>query len=298
METELSTLAADINIIREEHRKLPDWVYTTEKTLATLEPSLDKQVSITAQLCKQVELLQDRVEDAAGRARRNNVRIIGMPEGMEGAQATHFIEEWLRTVVLYSDSAMEVLHVQRLKRKLRAAGLTYALIFPAKLKILYDQRSHFFDTPEAVRPWMDHTLTDSQKIDTQVNPPLNSCGRGVSETVLRTALSLHQARVSQREALLTAAALKTQPPCLSGSSTEGSAMDSDTDGSMALFPSITPQTANYLEYPTYNCKYLGVTVFRPLLGTFHGGYPPAISTGDQMAILDVIQDYYFNVFQL
>ncbi|KAJ1145596.1 hypothetical protein NDU88_011882 [Pleurodeles waltl] len=37
-------------------------------------------------------------EGAEGRARYNKVRIIGLPEGMEGAQATPFIEEWLSTV--------------------------------------------------------------------------------------------------------------------------------------------------------------------------------------------------------
>ncbi|KAJ1217088.1 hypothetical protein NDU88_004683 [Pleurodeles waltl] len=54
METHLGTLAADINIIADEHCKLADRVHTTEKTLATLEPGLEEQVSITLQLRKQV----------------------------------------------------------------------------------------------------------------------------------------------------------------------------------------------------------------------------------------------------
>ncbi|KAJ1202341.1 hypothetical protein NDU88_006141 [Pleurodeles waltl] len=58
METQLGTLAADISIIRDEHHKLTDRVHTTEKTLVTIEPSLDEQVSIMVQLHKQVELLQ------------------------------------------------------------------------------------------------------------------------------------------------------------------------------------------------------------------------------------------------
>ncbi|KAJ1213688.1 hypothetical protein NDU88_001320 [Pleurodeles waltl] len=99
METQLGTLAADISIIRDEHHKLADRVHTTEKTLATLEPSMDEQVSITGQLRKQVELLKDRAEDTKGCACPNNVRIIGMPEGIEGAQATHFTKEWLQVVV-------------------------------------------------------------------------------------------------------------------------------------------------------------------------------------------------------
>ncbi|KAJ1139611.1 hypothetical protein NDU88_005979 [Pleurodeles waltl] len=68
METQLGTLSADISIIRDEHRQLADRVHTTEKTLDTLEPRLNDKVSITLQLRKQVERLQDRAEDAEGRA--------------------------------------------------------------------------------------------------------------------------------------------------------------------------------------------------------------------------------------
>ncbi|KAJ1082768.1 hypothetical protein NDU88_002933 [Pleurodeles waltl] len=99
MEIQRVTLAADISIIRDEHYKLTDRVQTTENTLATLEPGLAEQTSIMTQLCKQVEHLQEHVEDAEGRACRNNVCNIGMPEGMEGAHTTQFIEEWLHTVV-------------------------------------------------------------------------------------------------------------------------------------------------------------------------------------------------------
>ncbi|KAJ1118533.1 hypothetical protein NDU88_006724 [Pleurodeles waltl] len=243
----------------------------------------------------------------------NNVRIIGILEGMKGAQAMHFIEEWLRTVVsptglstffmmervhtvptkkpapgvpprpivaktlnyrdqvfrvarerapiladntqisLYSDYTVAV---QRrcftftdVKRLLRAAGLTFALIFPAKLKILYDKRSHFFDSPVAAQSWMDYTLPESQKMDTQVNPPPSSrqqprrhCS-GVPETMMQTVPSLHQARASQRYPLLSAAPLKSQLHCPSGRSPEGGPMDSDTDSSRA-FSSIILQTAN------------------------------------------------------
>ncbi|KAJ1170280.1 hypothetical protein NDU88_002159 [Pleurodeles waltl] len=100
---------------------------------------------------------------------------------------------------------------------------------------------------------MDQTLTNSQKTNARMNPPVGSCqrpcrhrGGGASDKVLRTTPTAHQAKASQQEALMLAAALKVQPHCPSDSSPEGSAADSDTDDSMALFPSVTPQTAHDL----------------------------------------------------
>ncbi|KAJ1164148.1 hypothetical protein NDU88_004593 [Pleurodeles waltl] len=100
---------------------------------------------------------------------------------------------------------------------------------------------------------MDQTLTDSQKTD---GPPCGFLGsrqqlrhrrgRRASDRVLRTKPTAHWAKESQRKTLMLAATLKVRPRCPSVSSLEGSVVDSDTDGSMALFPSMTPQTAHDL----------------------------------------------------
>lgn len=40
--------------------------------------------------------LQDMVDDAESRSRRNNVQILGIPERSEGSNPTQFVEQWLR----------------------------------------------------------------------------------------------------------------------------------------------------------------------------------------------------------
>jgi len=43
----------------------------------------------------QVKLLNDKYEDLKGRPRKNNIRLIGVPEGVEGPRPTNFIAQLL-----------------------------------------------------------------------------------------------------------------------------------------------------------------------------------------------------------
>lgn len=49
------------------------------------------------QALKQQRILQDRLTDQEGRNRRNNIRIFGLKEGVEGSSASQFIEQLLKT---------------------------------------------------------------------------------------------------------------------------------------------------------------------------------------------------------
>lgn len=41
------------------------------------------------------------------------------------------------------------------QQKLRAMGLKYMMLYPAKLKVLHESQSHFFVTPEEVWDWLE-----------------------------------------------------------------------------------------------------------------------------------------------
>ena len=70
-----------------EHRigNTEDTVSTLEKTVATLQ--------------KQVDFLSAKAEDQENRSRRNNLRLINLPEGAEGRDAASFLERWLPEVL-------------------------------------------------------------------------------------------------------------------------------------------------------------------------------------------------------
>lgn len=50
-------------------------------------------------LTSKVKRLEEKHEELEGRSRRNNIRIIGVPEGMEGPHATDFVAQLLQDVL-------------------------------------------------------------------------------------------------------------------------------------------------------------------------------------------------------
>ncbi|KAJ1200839.1 hypothetical protein NDU88_004660 [Pleurodeles waltl] len=52
---------------------------------------------------------------------------------------------------------------QAIKRDLRAAGLSYNLLFTVKLKFLHDKRAIFFDSPEAAHEYLDQNFLNLDK---------------------------------------------------------------------------------------------------------------------------------------
>lgn len=42
------------------------------------------------------------------------------------------------------------------KRQLRNHHLTYAMLFPARLRVIRDGKAYFFEDPSAVIPWLEH----------------------------------------------------------------------------------------------------------------------------------------------
>ena len=78
-----------------------DSVTTLEKTVTTLQ--------------KQVTFLIAKTEDQENRSRRNNLRLINLPEGAEGRDATAFLERWLPEV-LGADSFPYPVFIERAHR--------------------------------------------------------------------------------------------------------------------------------------------------------------------------------------
>lgn len=50
-----------------------------------------------------VKSLQHRAEDAEDRQRRNNVRVVGLPEGAEGVKTATFAEQFFEQILQLGD---------------------------------------------------------------------------------------------------------------------------------------------------------------------------------------------------
>ena len=97
LETKIDAVTVGLSLLRDDHRKLTDRVTLNERAIGELQPSLRVTHDQLAELTDRVRFLEGRAEDAEGRARRSNLRIVGLPEGAEGRDPLPYMEEWLKS---------------------------------------------------------------------------------------------------------------------------------------------------------------------------------------------------------
>ncbi|KAJ1172441.1 hypothetical protein NDU88_004288 [Pleurodeles waltl] len=88
MENRLGMITMEINIMKDDQAKLSDRLKQTESTVAEILPTHNDNKNAMERLQQQMEILQERVVDAEGCSQRNNIHIIGLPEGKEGSDPT------------------------------------------------------------------------------------------------------------------------------------------------------------------------------------------------------------------
>uniref|UniRef100_A0AAV2KHZ7 Uncharacterized protein n=1 Tax=Knipowitschia caucasica TaxID=637954 RepID=A0AAV2KHZ7_KNICA len=67
----------------------------TELRIGALEDAADPIQTKIGDLEKTVDFLVERVDELENRGRRMNIRILGVPEDVEGTDPTRFFEHWL-----------------------------------------------------------------------------------------------------------------------------------------------------------------------------------------------------------
>ena len=74
-------------------------VTTLESTVESLAPETKAIETRRGEVEVQTRRLTARLDDQEGKARRNNIRITGASEGVQGDNTLQFIEDWLQDVV-------------------------------------------------------------------------------------------------------------------------------------------------------------------------------------------------------
>ncbi|KAM9316326.1 vomeronasal type-2 receptor 26-like [Gastrophryne carolinensis] len=90
--TKFHTLQEQFNYFRHDLNKIRDRTGENERRIGEAEDRLSAQVGELATLRRQVTVLLGRAEDSENRNRRNNVRILGLPEKAEGSSPEEFVE--------------------------------------------------------------------------------------------------------------------------------------------------------------------------------------------------------------
>ena len=99
LQSKIDSVAAELGLLRADHASLSERVKTNEGTLVELQPAQKALQLQVDGLTNRVQVLENRAEDAEGRSRRNNVRIVGLPEKVEGNDMIVYLEEWVKTSV-------------------------------------------------------------------------------------------------------------------------------------------------------------------------------------------------------
>ncbi|KAJ1202770.1 hypothetical protein NDU88_006566 [Pleurodeles waltl] len=97
LENKLGSLVTEMSFLHNDHHKLAENVLYGEKTLATLQPLANDNQGAIRELQNRIQHLEDRVEHAECLSMRSNVRILGLPEGVEGQDPMSFLESWFKT---------------------------------------------------------------------------------------------------------------------------------------------------------------------------------------------------------
>lgn len=96
LEQQIGTLTTGLTLLRADHGKLAATVKEHDRITKDADPRITKNTTTIQCLKQQITGLLDRVLDAEGRNRRNNIRVIGLPERSEGTKAADFMENWFR----------------------------------------------------------------------------------------------------------------------------------------------------------------------------------------------------------
>lgn len=232
---QLGALKEDIGLIRHDIKRVSERTTEVETRMSELEDSFHPVQKDTRRHNQQIAALEDKADDLENRLRRNNVRLVGVPEKVEGRNPTDYFESWLQNTfgkdVLTPIFAVErahrvptrplppgapprpvlvkVLHfkdrdiilrkarelsdirldgnkiafypdfsvnVQKrraqfhdVKRRLRDLELSYAMLYPAKLRVVANGTTHFFENPKDAIRWLDqaeHSLKQQSKVGT------------------------------------------------------------------------------------------------------------------------------------
>lgn len=92
-------LTTECTLIRHDLDKIRGRITEAEDRISVVEDTSQTQGNQLVELQAMVKSLQSRAEEAEDRQRRNNVRVVGLPEGAEGSQTAAFAELFFKRLL-------------------------------------------------------------------------------------------------------------------------------------------------------------------------------------------------------
>ncbi|XP_073405639.1 uncharacterized protein [Dendrobates tinctorius] len=106
---------AEVTTIKADMGKMDKRVGEVEERVSVLEDHISKMQKAHTQCLQKCAALINKTDDLENRSRRNNVRLVGIPEKTEGNDTTKFIEKWLQDKI-GGDNLSKMFVVERAHR--------------------------------------------------------------------------------------------------------------------------------------------------------------------------------------
>lgn len=217
----IEKVRVDVSLLRNDMQNLRERVKETESRISQLEDAAAPLPARLSSLEKAAGLWSQRADDLENRLRRNNLRILGLPERSEGGDPCSFAESWLKDTfpnaalspvfaverahrvparplppgapprpflvrllssrdrdailqaarqkgdILYNNNNVSIFPdfsaaLQKLrasyinvKKRLRGLNISYSMSFPAKLRVIHEDKTVFFTSPTEADAWMN-----------------------------------------------------------------------------------------------------------------------------------------------
>lgn len=91
----MTEIKNDFALLRHDVQKLRGRVSETERRISDLEDTVNPLLPKVNTAGGKIATLEDKVDDLEYRLRRNNLRLVGLPERVEGSDPVSFMESWL-----------------------------------------------------------------------------------------------------------------------------------------------------------------------------------------------------------
>lgn len=218
---QMKGIKEELTLVRQDLKMITERVTEVEKRISLIEDDLLPMKQEAKIWREKIEKLTGKVDEMENRLRRDNVRVVGFPEGSEGLDPIVFLENWVLGVfggetftqqfsierahrvpfrppapgtpprpflvkflnykdkikllrkaremgkILYKDIRISIFpdfspDLQRrraeflgVKRNLQRYNVSYALLYPAKLRINALGGSQFFESPAKALAWLE-----------------------------------------------------------------------------------------------------------------------------------------------
>lgn len=95
IDSKISTVLEAIKEQTSQLQTVATRVGEAEKRIADVEATATSSEAKLTRLEKQVNDMREHIDDLENRGRRCNIRIVGVPEGLEGSDSVKFFEKWI-----------------------------------------------------------------------------------------------------------------------------------------------------------------------------------------------------------